>query len=307
MHYLHKMQKGATFAKMDAIVTYVDGKDPLWQEDYRRAVGPAMLDKRFRDWGTLRFHFRGLAAYMPFIERIHLVVARESQVPEWVNRSTVNVVLHAEIMPAEKLPTFNSSMIEMFLHRIPGLSEKFLYFNDDMFTLGTCSEEDFFPDGNPAMGFSRGLLYFGDFRYLVHHSDSLARKALGMPSSASYIRPQHTASPMLRSLCEEVYAKVEPEIMASLSPLRTRANYNQYLFLDYMYYKGCAQDRRLSNRHFSLAAHSIDSICSFVRKPSAKMACINDVHMTEEKFLACREKLLAAFADALPEKCRYEL
>lgn len=112
---------------------------------------------------------------------------------------------------------------------------------------------------------------------------------------------------MLKSQCDEVYAKVEPEIMASLSPLRTRVNYNQYLFLDYMYYKGMAVNRRLSNKHFSLAAHSIDSICEFVRKPSTKMACINDVHMTEDKFTACREKLLAAFYDALPHKCRFEL
>ena len=292
---------------MDAIVTYVNGLDPLWLEDYRKAVGPKMLDKRFRDWGTLRYHFRGLAEYMPFIDRIHLVVARESQVPEWVNRSSVNVVLHRYIMPSGKLPTFNSSMIEMFLHRIPGLSERFLYFNDDMFTLKPCSVEDFFPEGKPAMGFAKNSLYFGDFRYLVHHSDSLAKKALGMPAGCSYVRPQHTASPMLKSQCDEVYAKVEQEIMSSLSPLRTRANYNQYLFLDYMYYKGVAVNRRLSNKHFSLAAHSIDRICDFVRKPSTKMACINDVHMTEDKFTACREKLLAAFGVALPHKCRFEL
>lgn len=244
---------------------------------------------------------------MPFIDRIHLVVARESQVPEWVNRDTVDVVLHSQIMPADKLPTFNSSMIEMFLHRIPGLTERFLYFNDDMYTLRPCSEEDFFPGGRPAMGFSHNFFYFGDFRYLVHHSDSLAREALGMHPTFRYMRPQHTASPMLKSQCDELFARVAPEIMDSLSPLRTRANYNQYLFLNYMYYKGIAVNRRLSNRHFSLAAHSIDSICAFVRKPSAKMACINDVHMTEERFLACREKLLAAFQDALPQKCRFEL
>ena len=292
---------------MDAIVTYVDGLDPLWQQDYERTVGKKILDKRFRDWGTLKYHFRGLEKFMPFIDRIHLVVARESQVPAWVNRKTVNVVLHKDIMPAESLPTFNSSMIEMFLHRIPGLTERFLYFNDDMYTVKPCKFEDFFPDGVPAMKFAHNFLYFGDFRYLVHHSDSLARKALGMPESCRYVRPQHTASPMLKSQCDELYAKVQPEIMASLSPLRTRANYNQYLFLDYMYYQGKARSRKLSNKHFSLAASSIDKICDFLRNPSRKMVCINDVHMTNDKFLFCREKLLAAFEEILPEKSRYEL
>ena len=292
---------------MDAIVTYVDGLDPLWQQDYERTVGKKILDKRFRDWGTLKYHFRGLEKFMPYIDRIHLVVARDSQVPAWVNRKTVNVVLHEDIMPKESLPTFNSSMIEMFLHRIPGLTERFLYFNDDMYTVKPCKFEDFFPDGVPAMKFAHNFLYFGDFRYLVHHSDSLARKALGMPESCRYVRPQHTASPMLKSQCDELYAKVEPEIMASLSPLRTRANYNQYLFLDYMYYQGKARSRKLSNKHFSLAAHSIDKICDFLRNPSRKMVCINDVHMTNDKFLFCREKLLAAFEEILPEKSRYEL
>ena len=292
---------------MDAIVTYVDGLDPLWQQDYERTVGKKILDKRFRDWGTLKYHFRGLEKFMPYIDRIHLVVARDSQVPAWVNRKTVNVVLHEDIMPKESLPTFNSSMIEMFLHRIPGLTERFLYFNDDMYTVKPCRFEDFFPDGVPAMKFAHNFLYFGDFRYLVHHSDSLARKALGMPESCRYVRPQHTASPMLKSQCDELYAKVEPEIMASLSPLRTRANYNQYLFLDYMYYQGKARSRKLSNKHFSLAAHSIDKICDFLRNPSRKMVCINDVHMTNDKFLFCREKLLAAFEEILPEKSRYEL
>ena len=292
---------------MDAIVTYVDGLDPLWQQDYERTVGKKILDKRFRDWGTLKYHFRGLEKFMPYIDRIHLVVARDSQVPAWVNRKTVNVVLHEDIMPKGSLPTFNSSMIEMFLHRIPGLTERFLYFNDDMYTVKPCKFEDFFPDGVPAMKFAHNFLYFGDFRYLVHHSDSLARKALGMPESCRYVRPQHTASPMLKSQCDELYAKVEPEIMASLSPLRTRANYNQYLFLDYMYYQGKARSRKLSNKHFSLAAHSIDKICDFLRKPSTKMVCINDVHMTNDKFLACREKLLAAFEEILPGKSRYEL
>ena len=47
--------------KMDAIVTYVDGLDPLWQKDYETAVGEKILDKRFRDWGTLKYQFRGIA------------------------------------------------------------------------------------------------------------------------------------------------------------------------------------------------------------------------------------------------------
>ena len=292
---------------MDAVITYVNGSDPLWLEDYTRTVGRSILDKRFRDWGTLKYHFRGLERFMPFIDRIHLVVARESQVPAWINPETVHVVLHRDIIPEADLPTFNSSMIEMFLHRIPGLTERFLYFNDDTYTVAPCTEEDYFPDGVPAKGFSRNFVRGGDFRYLVYHSDSLARKAAGMRPSCMYVRPQHTVSPMLKSACDEVFSLVREDIMSSLTPLRTRANYNQYLFLDYMYYKGLARHRRISNKHFSLAAASIGKICAFLRNPSAKLVCINDVQMSTEKYRVCREALLQAFDEILPEKSRYEL
>ena len=119
---------------MDAVITFVDGLDPLWQADYAAwHGGKAPLAKRFRDWGTLPYLLRGIERFMPFVEKVHLVVARESQVPQWVSDQEVHVVLHRDIIPEEFLPMFNSCSIEMFLHRIPGLSEEFLYFNDDMF------------------------------------------------------------------------------------------------------------------------------------------------------------------------------
>ena len=66
------------------------------------------------------------------MENVFLLVSGETQVPSWVDRSVVNVVLHKDIIPERFLPTFNSTTIEMFMHRIPGLGEEFLYFNDDM-------------------------------------------------------------------------------------------------------------------------------------------------------------------------------
>ncbi|MBR0111947.1 MAG: hypothetical protein IJM00_06875, partial [Bacteroidales bacterium] len=117
---------------MDAVITYVNGNDPLWRQDYASVVGGTALTKRYRDFGTLQYLLRGIAKHMPFIRNVYLVVARESQVPAWIDPAQVHVVLHRDILPAAALPTFNSTAIEMFLHRIPGLDEEYLYFNDDM-------------------------------------------------------------------------------------------------------------------------------------------------------------------------------
>lgn len=292
---------------MDALVTYVNGNDPLWQEDYCRAVNVLALTKRYRDWGTLKYLFRGIATHMPFIRTIHLLVSRESQVPEWVNRSTVHVTLHEEIIPPEHLPTFNSTAIEMFMHKVPGLDERFIYFNDDMFPVLPCAEEDFFPGGLPAMGFSRGLFTTNLYKKQVKNSDTLARKAAGLKPHPGFIRPQHTCSPMLRSAMEEAFGKVEPQILRTVTPLRESINCNQYFFLDYMFYTGRAMNRRISNKHLSMAVTSPDQLSAFLKSPSAKLVCINDTRLPKEKEEAMRRAMLGGFGSALPQKSRFEI
>ena len=55
---------------MDIVITYVDGNDPLWREDYERCLNVPLLNKRYRDWGTLRYLFRGIEKYMPYIRNV---------------------------------------------------------------------------------------------------------------------------------------------------------------------------------------------------------------------------------------------
>lgn len=292
---------------MDAVITFVDGSDPLWREDFRRMLDVPVLEKRYRDWGLLRFLFRGIEMHLPFVRKVFLVVARDSQVPAWLDREQVNVVLHGQIIPPEYLPTFNSCTIEMFLHRIPGLDERYLYFNDDMFPMTDCTEEDFFPEGHPAMGFARCRWDRSLFKRQCLNSDRLARRAAGVEAGKGFLRPEHICSPMLRSACETAFAAVEPEINGSLSPLREMKNVNQYFFLDYMLFSGIALDRRIPKRHFSLAAASANRICSFLEQPDRKMVCINDVKMSTERFQAVRRKILLAFERHFPQRSRFEL
>lgn len=292
---------------MDVVITFVDGSDPLWREDFRRLLDVPVLEKRYRDWGLLRFLFRGIETHMPFVRKVFLVVARDSQVPAWVDRKQVNVVLHEQIIPAEYLPTFNSCTIEMFLHRIPGLDERYLYFNDDMFPMEDCTEEDFFPEGHPALGFARCRWSRSLFKRQCLNSDRLARRAAGVEAGKGFLRPEHICTPMLRSACETAFAAVEPEIKDSLSALREMKNVNQYFFLNYMLFSGIALDRRIPKRHFSLAAASANRICSFVEQPDRMVVCINDVKMSSERFRSVRKKILLAFERHFPRRSRFEL
>ena len=292
---------------MDAVITYVNGLDPLWQQDYASVVGGDALQKRFRDWGTLPYLLRGIQKHMPYVRNVYLVVSRESQVPDWVDRSNLKIVLHSDIIPAEYLPTFNCNTIELFLHRIPGISQEFLNFNDDMFPVRDSRAEDFFRDGKPVTGFSRNLIAGNLFKVMARNTDRKVREALGMPRSPFFIRPQHTVYPVSKSACEEVSALMAKQFHSSMSPVREEYNLLQYVFLDYLYYKGEAVNSRHSNKHFSLAAASSSKIAAFLAAPTTDFVCINDVQMSEDRFVKTRETLLEAFEKLLPEKSRFEL
>ena len=292
---------------MDIVITYVNGLDPEWQKSYEKTTKTPILEKRFRDWGTLKYLMRGIEKNMPFIRKVHLVVSQESQVPTWVNRENVNTVLHSDIIPAEYLPTFNSNTIELHIHNIKGLDEEFLYFNDDMFPVAPTKSEDFFREGKAVIGFTRHFLTLDMFKKICRNSYRLARKASGMKSSCSFIRPQHICSPMLRSLCKEVYDKASTDIKASLTTTRTASNYTQYLFLDYMYLNRKVINEKIDKKHFSTAIASAEKIRNFIKAPTRKMVCINDVHLGEEQYKKLHAAITEAFEKRFPKKSKYEL
>ena len=291
---------------MDIVITYVNGLDSLWQKEYERHTNTPILEKRFRDWGTLRYLFRSIATNMSFIRRVHLIVAQESQIPEWINREEVNIVLHKDIIPEEYLPTFNCNPIEMHLHRIKDLDEEYLYFNDDMFPLLPCRPTDFFRGGKGVIGISHHIFSSDMFKRICRNSDRMARKALGLKSSWLFLRPQHICSPMLKSVCEELYGKIEEEIKSSLTRVRTGDNLNQYLFIDYMYLQGKIIPERLSKRHFSVGITSTTKLRKFIECPTRKLVCVNDVQLSEERYIELRHALLSAFDNRFPEKSKFE-
>ena len=187
---------------MDAVILYVNCEDPEWQSSFRKTVGGTIKPNRFRDWGTLPFLLRGIDKYLPFIEKVHLVVSSESQVPGWLDREKVHVVLHKDIIPESYLPTFNSCVIETHIPYIEGLSEEFIYFNDDMFPVNPCEPELFFKDGRPQECFKeKNIMYDMGNIYLRQCWNSMnwARYALGMEKDMSYLCPKHGPHAMLKS------------------------------------------------------------------------------------------------------------
>ena len=292
---------------MDIVITYVDGNDPVWKQDYEKYTNVPVMQKRFRDWGTLKYLLRGIEVNMPFIRNVYLVVSHPSQVPDWADKANLKIVLHRDIIPEEFLPTFNCNPIEMHLHRIPGLDEEYLYFNDDMYPVDKCVPEDFFRGGKAVIGYYRHMFASNMYKKICRNSDLLARRIADAKPSCFFMRPQHICSPMYRAMCEEAYSKAEEEIRrTSASRTRTEENLNQYLFLNYQYLKGRLIPEKVSNKHISVAMTSVSGLWTAIMEPRGKMLCINDVHLSEERYQELRTIILEAFERKFPVKSRFE-
>lgn len=142
--------------EIDLVYMWVDGNDPAWRAKRQAITGyvetqtSADCKGRYVDNGELKYSLRSIELYAPWIRKIFIVT--DNQVPEWLDTSNpkIQIVDHTEIMPPEALPCFNSTVIEHFLYRIPGLSEHFLLANDDTLLNCPVTPETFFEaDGLP--------------------------------------------------------------------------------------------------------------------------------------------------------------
>ena len=137
--------------KIDLVYLWVDGNDAKWQEEKEEwqarlniPSGGSANNCRFIDNHELKYSLRSVEMNAPWIN--HIFIVTNGQVPEWLDTThpKITIVTHKEIMPSEALPTFNSEAIETCIANIPGLSEYFLYANDDCFINRPVSPDFFF-------------------------------------------------------------------------------------------------------------------------------------------------------------------
>ncbi|WP_069132426.1 stealth family protein [Rhodohalobacter halophilus] len=186
---------------IDAVVIWVDGNDPYHAEKRTKALrdeGLITSDQlptghhktRFIDNGELEWCIKSIRKFAPWIRNIYLVT--DNQIPAFLNRQAqknfkVKVVDHTEIFKSYEwaLPTFNTRSIESVLWRIPGLSEKFIYFNDDFVLTAPLTKEHFFKGRKVVVrGNWRKITHYGNFRLKLNHLFSkVIKKLLGITRS----------------------------------------------------------------------------------------------------------------------------
>ncbi len=194
---MKKIRRGSDEA-IDAVITWVDGSDQEHRKKRLRALNqnadersPALSSRsdetRFLDNGELRFCISSIRTFAPWIRNIYLVT--DNQRPgfltdEVCDELSLKVVDHSQIFDSYEwvLPTFNSRTIETALWRIPGLADKFIYFNDDFVITAPVEPEDFFVGESVVMrGQWHAIVAYGRLRLLANRIGSyLSKKLFGV-------------------------------------------------------------------------------------------------------------------------------
>ncbi len=183
---------------VDVVYTWVDGSDPEWllrKAAALEAAGESAASlhalatnpSRFASRDELRYSMRSLDMYADWVRHVYLVT--DDQVPEWLDTSNprLTVVSHRELFGDRgRLPTFNSHAIETQLHHIEGLSEQYLYLNDDVFFGRPVTAGHFF--------LANGLSTF-----------QLSKAKIGLGAPASEDAPVMSAAKRNRDLLAEAF------------------------------------------------------------------------------------------------------
>lgn len=330
---------------VDIVVMWVDGNDPEWIKE-KAKYSPTMENdsncvKRFRDWGLMKYWFRGIEKYMPWVRKIFLVTWGHTPSFLNINHTKLRVVTHDEFIPKECLPTFNSCSIEVNLHRIPDLSENFILFNDDMFVIKQLDKSYFFSNGKPCTYYSEfPIALSGDFEVWQWHvvnnlriiNKYVRKKNQLLENLFTYLNPKFGIKDNLRSLlllvayssfftgfknihsvnayCKDTYRELwekEYEVLYNTSNnrFRDRDDVNQWLFLWWQIANGNFCPQKTSSFVSDISQNNISEICNVIINQKYNIVVLNDAS-DEHDFSKLQNKLHNAFEKALSEKSSFE-
>ncbi|MBW5425782.1 sugar phosphotransferase [Streptomyces sp. BG9H] len=310
---------------VDLVYTWVDGADPelrarrdLYRGDARTARIHARETgaSRYTSRDELKYSLRSVEMYAPFVRNIFVVT--DGQTPAWLDTSVpgVQVVDHEEIFtdPAV-LPVFNSHAIETQLHHIPGLSEHYLYLNDDFFHAGPVTAGHFFHgNGIAKLPFSSFQLGLG-----APHPDEPApnsagknvrRLLLDTGGRLTVSKFKHAPQPQLRSVMAELEQLFAEEVTrTSRSRFRSVADIAMTTALHHhhAYLTGRAVPGRYRQRYIDIGKEGLrEALAELGPGHKYDFLCLNDVNTREADQERVTAELRAFLDSCFPFPSRWE-
>ena len=335
---------------IDFVVTWLDSSDEVWQKEYFKYKGEYSTgdqsESRFRNWDFFRFWFRAVEKYAPWVNNIYLVT--NGTYPKWINNHNPKLVLvnHKDYIPVQFLPTFNSCTIELHMHRIPGLSEHFVYFNDDCFINGHIDPDYYFRKGLPCDNNKETILntpiYDKDFKFGIYPSlltnigvinanfnrwitvksslkkwfgphlgiqGILTSVMLGRQRRFVGFNWRHLEQPFLKSIFEEAWEKSNDILEKSCTRFREEITINPYFFRYWQFASNRFYPMKFNrSKQFRVRRYKAQAIVDAINNEQIKSVCINDTTFcSHEDYLYLKDLFIQAFEKKFPHKSAFEL
>ena len=301
---------------MDIVISFVDCKDKVWMKSYLKTIhnqSQLFPYYQFYNHNTIKYVLRGIDEFIPYVNNVFIVVSNIEQVPDYIDQSKVKIVLHKDFIPEKYLPLFNSTAIELFLHKIPGLGEEFVYFNDDMIPISHIPYDDFFKDGIPCISFNTEqrdkttaykhcVLSFYEAKNTV---EILTDKEIDTKDIELQI-PQHSPTSLLKSVCDEA-SNIERHnslLDFYITNIRMPRNINKYYWADILYFK--KQYTASNIKSYYTSTLDIKDVDIEEVKKENKFICIND-YGSDEMPLSQIDDIIQLKLDTIfKNKSKYE-
>ena len=320
--------------EIDFVITWVDMNNSEWQQNFVKYSNKTENEKnsvsvaRFRDYGLLKFWFRGVEKFAPWVRKIHFVTC--GQKPEWLdeNHPKINLINHKDFIPNQFLPSYNSVVIERYLHKIPDLAEHFVYFNDDFYIINYIDKSRFFQnDPNWSQWYIRiknniKLInkHFNKKEVINKFYDKWFSPLYGKKLWMNYLlkfyprfitlRTPHNAQPFLKSMFEDVWKHCEKELTeTSLNRFRAVTDYTPELFRAWQMCTGnfTPYNTYYDTKMFPLMIQPKQKkAVKVIRNQSYKLICLND-NVRIQNYDQVISDIKDAFVSILPQKSNFEL
>lgn len=330
--------------KIDFVITWVDGNDPEWLEE-KNQYSEKKIDitdtvNRYRDMGILKYWFRAVEKYTPWVNKIHLITW--GHLPEWLDTTNpkLNIVNHKDFIPSKYLPTFNSNTIELNIYHIDELEEKFVLFNDDMFITNPLSPTFFFKNGLPCDFWKENTFKTEDagdnfFDHIILNDLFLINKNFDKRAfvkdnfskvfNLKYGRRNlrylmlyrwryfcgfdipHTTNSFLKSSFKEVWEK-EYDMLdrTSKNKFRSVFDVNQWAVHWWQMLNGnfSVKSHHDVGEYFCLKENN-DELFDYIRSKKSTVVCINDTNV-DLNFDKAIKELIEVLEEKMPEKSSFE-
>lgn len=325
--------------KIDFVIMWVDPNDPKWLAEKNKYTPGGDTDssaRRYRDWDNLQYWFRGVEKFAPWVNNIYFVTY--GHVPKWLNTQhpKLKIIKHSDFIPKKYLPTFSANPIELNLHRIKHLSERFVFFNDDFFLMAPTKPGLFFKGERPRdaacmcvnipSGDVVDSLFSNDMQIINRHfsvKHSLRQNflkwfnvkngkylynniTLSVYGSFTGIHFSHLPASFRKDTFREVW-KMEKEKLDATCKNRFRSinDVNQWLLEYWQICSGNFVPRHVNWGKYYEYGMGYEKLKKIFHGKKYKAVCINDT-VADEEFEKAKKVTNDLFAEKFPDKSEFE-